>query len=86
MGGTLYSTVLSRACALDRKYTTSQTCQVEAYPSFRAELYARGPKPGGFECARDEEAANVLFLQLATLGVVVWVDREEGDTALGRSI
>ena len=64
----------------------SERGQVETYPSFRAELYARGPKPGGFECARNEDAANVLFLQLATLGVVVWVDREEGDTALGRSI
>ena len=56
------------------------------HPVFRAELYTQGPKPGGFQCTCNEDATNVLFLQLATLGVVVWVDREEGDTALGRSI
>ena len=74
----LYSMRLSQVYAADREFDPlPKPCWYYPHKHFRKELAARGPKPGGFECAPNEAAANQLFLYLATKGMIVWVDVDE---------
>ena len=36
-----------------------------------------GARPGGFQCAPDEESAKNMYLELATNGMITWTGIEE---------
>lgn len=43
----------------------------------RKALKEAGPRPGGFKCAPNEDAAHNLFLHLAMNDMVIWTGEEE---------
>jgi len=43
---------------------------------FRKALKEAGPKPGGFQCVAEEEAANHIFYHFAMNDMITWAGRE----------
>ena len=62
---------------MDREYIATPHILHYTHAHPRNTFKGAGAKPGGFQCAVNEESANNLFHYYATNGMITWASAEE---------